>query len=132
MELSVSGTRSKTLCGHSNLNRTALKLYVGDLEPITGVVRRNFHMLFEYPGALPRLRLLKPASFRLRRLSGKRGSYQPVKGIIDWRCRRFTRLGVGKLGKEKGKNEESYIKHGVGVGGPVGVGPGIGNNDHHD
>src|SRR5947208_9542601 len=87
MELSVSGTRSKTLfghsicniCAHSNLNRTALKLYVGDLEPITGVVRRNFHILFEYPGALPRLRLLKPASFRLRRLSGNRGSYQARK-----------------------------------------------------
>jgi len=28
-------------------------------------------------------------------------------------------LGVGKLGKEKGKNEESYIKHGVGVGDPL-------------
>jgi hypothetical protein len=46
--------------------------------------------------------------------------------------REFARLGVGEPGKEKGKYEESYIKHGVGVGGPVGVGAGIANNDHYD
>ena len=41
-------------------------------------------------------------------------------------------MDAAKLGKEKGKNEESYIKHGVGAGGSVGVGAGIGDNDHHD
>jgi hypothetical protein len=51
---------------------------------------------------------------------------------MDWECGRFTQLGAGELGKEKGKNEESYIKHGVGVGGPVRVGTDRRDNYDHD
>ena len=41
-------------------------------------------------------------------------------------------VGRRQVRNEKGNYEESYIKHGVGVGRPVGMGAGIRNNYHHD
>ena len=46
--------------------------------------------------------------------------------------REIRSVGRRQVRKEKGKYEESYIKHGVGVGSPVGLGAGITNNYHHD
>jgi hypothetical protein len=46
--------------------------------------------------------------------------------------REIRSVGRRQVRNEKGKYEESYIKHGVGVGSPVGLGAGITNNYHHD
>src|SRR5438270_7295271 len=134
MELLASATQSKTLFGRSTCDICA------HWEPQPNEVcrRKSFRtaivisIFFEYLGILVRLTLLKLASFRPQRPSGKRRSYLPRKTDNGLVVREIRSVGRRQARNEKGKYEESYIKHGVGVGRPVGVGAGITNNYHHD